>query len=35
MEASQSAIAAAMASHPELIQELAVITAQKFTALKS
>jgi len=34
-EASRSAVAAAVASHPEPIQELAVVTAQKFTALKS
>ncbi len=35
MEASWSAIAKAVASHPESVQELAVATAQKFTALKS
>jgi len=34
-EASRSAVATAVASHPEPIQELVIATAQKFTALKS
>jgi len=34
MEASRSAVATAVASHPEPIQELVIATAQKFTVLK-